>query len=98
MTVENPRRSLVRGSAATFRILAVDSCRSGALTRVKGGRPPFDIRIDEHLSEQGLVLLTSSAADEDAQESDALRGSFFMHHFVSALLGAADADGEAGAR
>jgi hypothetical protein len=87
---------LVRGSAATFRVLIVDACRSGALTRVKGGHaaPPFDIRIDEHLSEQGLVLLTSASANEDAQESDALKGSFFTHHFVSALLGAADSDGD----
>jgi hypothetical protein len=87
---------LVRGSAATFRVLVVDSCRSGALTRVKGGHaaPPFDIQVDEHLSEQGLVLLTSSAANEDAQESDELRGSFFTHYFVSALLGAADDDGD----
>jgi hypothetical protein len=87
---------LVRGSAATFRVLAVDACRSGALTRVKGGQsaPPFDLRIDEQLSEQGLVMLTSSAANEDAQESDALQGSIFTHYFVSALLGAGDADGD----
>jgi hypothetical protein len=87
---------LVRGSAATFRVLAVDACRSGALTRVKGGRsaPPFELRIDEHLSEQGLVMLTSSAANEDAQESDALKGSIFTHYLVSALLGAGDADGD----
>lgn len=85
---------LVRGSAATFRVLAVDACRSGALTRAKGGRPaaPFDIRVDERLSEQGLVVLTASSVNEDAQESDALKGSFFTHYFVSALLGAADAD------
>ncbi len=87
---------LVRGSAATFRVLVVDACRSGALTRVKGGRsaPPFEIQVDERLSEQGLVLLTSSSANEDAQESDALRGSFFTHHLVSALLGAGDSDGD----
>jgi hypothetical protein len=42
-----------------------------------------------------LVLLSASSANEDAQESDALRGSFFTHHFVSALLGAADANGDA---
>lgn len=85
---------LVRGSSATFRVLAVDACRSGALTRTKGGTPaaPFDIRVDERLSEQGLVVLTSSSVNEDAQESDALKGSFFTHHFVSALLGAADSD------
>jgi hypothetical protein len=87
---------LVRGSAATFRVLVLDACRSGAITRAKGGRaaPPFDIRVDERLSEQGLVVLTSSAANEDAQESDALRGSFFTHHLVSALLGGGDADGD----
>ena len=68
---------LVRGSSATFRVLAVDACRSGALTRTKGGRPaaPFDIRVDERLAEQGLVVLTSSSVNEDAQESDALKGS-----------------------
>ena len=34
---------LVRGSSATFRLLVLDACRSGALTRLKGGRimPPF---------------------------------------------------------
>jgi len=87
---------LVRGSAATFRVLVVDACRSGALTRVKGGvrSPPFSLRVDEHLGEQGLVYLTSSSANEDAQESDELKGSFFTHYFVSALLGAGDADGD----
>jgi len=43
---------------------------------------------------QGLAFLTASSANEDAQESDELRGSFFTHHFVSGLLGAADQDGD----
>ena len=83
---------LVQGSAAGFRLLLLDACRSGALTRVKGARPapPFEIRLDEQLSGEGIALLTSSAADEDAQESDELRGSFFTHYFVSGLRGAAD--------
>ncbi len=87
---------LVRGSAATFRILVLDACRSGALTRVKGGRPvtPFSLAVDDHLPGQGLAFLTASSANEDAQESDELRGSFFTHHFVSGLLGAADQDGD----
>jgi hypothetical protein len=41
-----------------------------------------------------VVFWTSSAANEDAQESDDIRGSFFTHHVVSALLGAADANGD----
>ena len=83
---------LVQGSAAGFRLLLLDACRSGALTRVKGARPapPFELRLDEQLSGERLAVLTSSAADEDAQESDELRGSFFTHYFVSGLRGAAD--------
>jgi uncharacterized caspase-like protein len=38
---------LVRGSSAALRVLVVDACRSGALTRVKGGvaAPPFPVRV-----------------------------------------------------
>lgn len=87
---------LVRGSPARMRILIVDACRSGSLTRVKGGTPapPFDVRVRRADSSEGAVFLTSSAANEDAQESDALRGSFFTHYLVSGLFGAADSDGD----
>ncbi len=89
-------RELVRGSPADFRMLMLDSCRSGTLTRVKGGRPTevFDVALEERLEGEGLVFLTSSSANEDAQESDALRGSFFTHHLISGLVGAADVDGD----
>ncbi len=88
-------RDLIAGSPAAARILVVDSCRSGSLTRVKGGRPipGFQIRLDAPPAAQGLAILTSSAAGEDAQESDQLRASIFTHHLLSALLGAADRDG-----
>ena len=83
---------LISGSAAHFRIAVLDACRSGAITRSKGGRivAPFPLIADETLSGQGLAFLTASASDEDAQESEELRGSFFTHAFVSGLLGAAD--------
>jgi hypothetical protein len=85
-------RRLVQGSAAAFRLLLLDACRSGALTRVKGAAAiaPFEIGVDERLSGEGVAFLTSSAADEDSQESDELRGSFFTHYLVSGLRGAAD--------
>ena len=87
---------LVTGSPATVRILVSDACRSGALTRVKGGRvgPAVAVELDDGLAGEGAVLLTSSAAGEDAQESDALGGSFFTHYFASGLLGSADMDGD----
>jgi Caspase domain len=85
---------LVRGSAATMRLLILDACQSGALTRVKGGTsaPRMAIDLGGRLAGEGLVFLTSSSASEDAQESDELRGSFFSHYLTSALLGAADSN------
>ncbi|MBI2372823.1 MAG: caspase family protein [Deltaproteobacteria bacterium] len=89
--------SLVRGSPAAFRVLIVDACRSGSLTRVKRGKPvaPFPVQLEERLDGEGVVFLAASSANEDAQESDELGGSFFTHHFVTGLLGAADENRDA---
>jgi hypothetical protein len=86
--------ALVRGSPANVRVLVIDACRSGALTRVKGGRPAPPVDLDHDAVGEGLVFLTSSAAGEDAQEADEVGGSFFTHYFTSGLLGAADSDGD----
>lgn len=88
--------ALVRGSSAQIRILVIDSCRSGSVTRVKGGKaaPPLALSAATEVSGEGLIVLTASTAGEDAQESDQLGGSFFTHYLLSALRGAADADGD----
>lgn len=88
-------KNLVSGSPARSRVLVVDACESGAITRVKGGTPvpEFDI-VFERGTAEGLAILTSSAASEDSQESDELGASIFTHHLVSALLGAGDRDGD----
>jgi len=84
---------LVAGSSARLRVLIVDACRTGPATTLKGGYPAPPILIEAPKTEsEGMVVLMASAAGEDAQESPALGGSFFTHHFVSGLLGAADAD------
>ncbi len=85
---------LVRGSPAAFRLLVVDACRSGALTRVKGGHPapPFAIALGDTLAADGVVFWTASAESEEAQESDEIKGSFFTHFLVSGLAGPADTD------
>ncbi len=89
--------ALVRGSSAALRLVVLDACRSGALTRVKGGvvGAPVPIeRVVERAPVDGVVFLTASAKNEDAQESDRIKGSFFTHYLVSGLRGAADADGD----
>ncbi len=68
----------MRGSPASVRILIIDACRSGAITRVKGGRPAPPIAVfGDAPSSEGVIVLTASTAGEDAQESDQLSGSFF---------------------
>src|SRR5690606_7806306 len=61
----------------------------------KGARrvPAFEVESGPRAA-RGLVILTSSAGDEDSQESDSIRGSFFTHALVSGMLGEADASGD----
>ncbi len=86
----------IRGSRAAFRLVIIDACRSGVVTQVKGGvaRPQLPVKFKADTTAKGAVYLTASAASEDAQESDAISGSFFTHYLVSGLLGAADGDGD----
>ncbi|QSQ26107.1 caspase family protein [Pyxidicoccus parkwayensis] len=87
-------KTLVEGSPAGVRLLVLDACRSGTVTRVKGvsTAQTFDISLRDHVATEGLAIITSSAAGEASQESDRLRGSFFTHHLANALRGAADHD------
>ncbi|MDH5228674.1 MAG: caspase family protein [Gammaproteobacteria bacterium] len=75
---------------ADVRVAVLDSCASGAFTRLKGGKKRQAFLMDESSKVKGYAFLTSSSADEAAQESDAIGGSYFTHYFVSALRGAAD--------
>ncbi|MBV1857591.1 MAG: caspase family protein [Nannocystaceae bacterium] len=79
---------------ADVKIAILDSCASGAFTRIKGGkrRAPFLIATTTKVS--GHAYLTSSSIDENAQEADRIGGSFFTHFFTSGLRGAADRDGD----
>ncbi len=87
-------RKIVEGSAAKVRILILDGCRSGGLTRVKGASKAaaFTIKLEDRLDVEGLAVMTSSAVGEDSHESELLRGSFFTHHLLAALEGAGDRD------
>jgi hypothetical protein len=73
-------------------ILIVDACESGGFLRKKGGRivqSPVVEKVDE-LQTNGTAILSSSAMDQLAVESDELGSSLFTHHLVNGLAGAAD--------
>jgi hypothetical protein len=88
--------SLVRSSPAAVRILIIDSCHSGSLTRVKGGHPgpPLAFAMSSPSAGEGMIVLTASTLTEDSQESDQVDGSFFTHYLISGLRGAADDNGD----
>lgn len=70
-------------------LLVLDSCASGAFVRAKG------LALDDAANRtSGRAVLTSSAATEASQESDALGGSFFTFALVAGLRGAADQDAD----
>ncbi len=90
-------KGAVEAVPVDLRVLVVDACQSGELTRLKGVVPaePFTIEVDDRLDSEGMAIVTSSSPGEDAQESDRLRGGVFSHHLVSGLQGAADQSGDA---
>lgn len=90
-------RDYLKRSQTQVRLAVLDACHSGVAVRLKGGlrtRRPQTLEMDGALSAKGYAILTSSAAGEASQESDEVRGSFFTHHLVSGLRGAADSDGD----
>lgn len=89
-------RQWLGSTGAHVRLTVIDACKSGAFLKSKGGTPgpAFQIHLADELATSGDATLTSSAADEVALESSEIGGSFFTHHFVSGLRGAADASGD----
>ena len=79
---------------ATVRIAVLDACNSGSITRIKGGKPKPPFLVDESFDMRGYAFLTSSSADEAAQESDLIEASFFTHYLISGMRGAADVTGD----
>lgn len=80
----------IKDMPVDVRIAVLDSCSSGAFTRIKGGRMRSPFLIDTSYDMKGYAFMTSSSSDEASQESDRIKGSFFTHYLVSGLRGAAD--------
>ncbi len=89
-------RTLIGTVPAQLTLVVLDACQTGAYSKVKGVAPAADFSYNSvaGLNQEGTVVIASSAASELAQESERLRGSFFTHHLVAALRGAADVNGD----
>lgn len=93
ITYREIKRSL-RAIPADVHIAILDSCSSGAFTRLKGGKMRSPFLMDTSYDMKGYAYMTSSSDNEASQESDRIGGSFFTHYLVSGLRGAADTTGD----
>lgn len=82
----------LEGMPSTFTLVVLDACQAGAISGVKGASPAADFshNATEGLNTRGLAVLASSTGTELSQESTELEGSYFTHHLVTGLRGAAD--------
>ena len=80
----------IKNMPADVRIAILDSCSSGAFTRLKGGTMQAPFMVDSSYNMKGYAFLTSSSSNEASQESELIKGSFFTHFLVTGLRGAAD--------
>jgi hypothetical protein len=83
-------REMINSVPADVKIAVLDSCSSGAFTRIKGGSMTSSFMSDRANSMKGFAYMTSSSSDEVSQESERIKGSFFTHYLISGLRGAAD--------
>lgn len=81
---------------STLTVAVLDACQSGAISGVKGATPTSDFSSGAvfGLHNEGVAVLASSTAAEFSQESMELGASYFTHHLVTGLRGAADADAD----
>jgi hypothetical protein len=89
-------KSRLEDPRAKLRVGLLDSCRGGSWTGSKGLKKvePFEVDGGRELAEEGSVLISSSSGQENAHETEALRGSYFTHYWNAGLRGAADRGGD----
>jgi hypothetical protein len=89
-------RERIEALPATLSIVVLDGCQSGAFSRVKGADKAADFSWNslERLNSEGIAVVASSSARELSQESDELRSGYFTHHWLVALRGGGDRDGD----
>lgn len=89
-------REKLRALPTQLTLVVLDACQSGQFARIKGAEPAADFSFNSvsRLTTKGIAVMASSSAQELSQESDELKSSYFTHHLIVALRGAADADGD----
>ena len=87
-------RARLVGLPSKLTVVVLDACQSGAFSRIKGATPAADFSINSktRLDATGIAVLASSTGSELSQESENLRSSYFTHHLLVGMRGAADSN------
>lgn len=87
-------RARLTGLPSKLTVVVLDACQSGAFSRVKGATTAADFSINSRtrLDATGIAVLASSTGSELSQESENLRSSYFTHHLLVGMRGAADSN------
>jgi hypothetical protein len=95
LSLDSLRRALL-SLPSTLTIAILDACQSGAFSGVKGAAAAADFSSSSvyDLKSAGVAVLASSTAAELSQESPELEASYFTHHLITGLRGAADRDSD----
>jgi Caspase domain len=95
LSLDSLRRALL-GLPSTLTIAILDACQSGAFSGVKGAAAAADFSSSSvyDLKNAGVAVMASSTAVELSQESPELEASYFTHHLITGLRGAADRDAD----
>ncbi|MBP9087910.1 MAG: caspase family protein [Kofleriaceae bacterium] len=87
-------RARLTGLPSKLTVVVLDACPSGAFSRIKGATAAADFSINSRsrLDATGIAVLASSTGSELSQESENLRSSYFTHHLLVGMRGAADSN------
>lgn len=87
-------RSALLSLPSTLTVAILDACQSGAISNIKGAVPAADFSAStiSDLNNAGVAVMASSTALELSQESPELGASYFTHHLITGMRGAADRD------
>jgi hypothetical protein len=87
-------RNALLSLPSTLTVAVLDACQSGAISNIKGAVPAADFSAStiSDLNNAGVAVMASSTALELSQESPELGASYFTHHLITGLRGAADRD------
>jgi len=85
-------KNIISTIKAQKKVIFIDTCYSGGISRREKYRVPPDIRekIFQNFESDNFIIITSSQANQTSFESEKLKHGVFTHYLIKGLSGAVD--------